>query len=109
MPTSQLALPQQFGRFLLTGALAFVILFWVSSWFLVSAQQVHGDLALLRILFNGIMRQPFAVWFRDFQTGYIPYFLRQSSILLSYSIATPLAWLVAFLYDSKILRKENTL
>ena len=109
MPTSQLALPQQFGRFLLTGALAFVLLFWVSSWFLVSAQQVHADLAVLRILFNGLMRQPFAVWFRDLQTGYIPYFLRQSSILISYSIATPLAWLAAFLYDSKILRKENTL
>jgi hypothetical protein len=109
MPTPQLALPQQFGRFLLTGALVFVLAFWISSWFLVSTRQAHTDVAVVRILLSVLVRHPSALWFHDLQTGYIPYFLRQSSLLACYSIAISLAWLAAFLYDSKILRKENTL
>ena len=109
MPTPQLALPQQFGRFLLAGASVFVLIFWISSWFLVSTRQAHTDLTVLRILLSTFIRHPSAVWFQYLQKGYIPYFLRQSPLLACYSIATPSAWLAAFLYDSKILRKENTL
>lgn len=109
MPAPQLALPQQFGRFLLAGASVFVLVFWISSWFLVSTQQANADVAVLRSLLRALTRHSSAVWFQDLQTGYIPYFLRQSSLLACYSIAISLAWLAAFLYDSKILRKENTL
>ena len=45
MPTPQLALPQQFGRFLLAGALIFTILFWGLSSVLMSNQDVHRDIA----------------------------------------------------------------
>lgn len=109
MPNPPLALPQQFGRFLLTGALVFVLSFWISSWLLVSSRDAHGYLSVLYAAWKGLIHQPFAIWFRDLETGYIPYFLRQFSLLACYSIAGPLAWLAAFLYDSKILRKENTL
>ncbi len=109
MPAPQLALPQQFGRFLLAGAVVFALVFWISSWFLMSSHDVHDYIAVVQLLLKGLIHQPPAVWFRDMQTGYVPYFLRQPPLLACYAISAPLAWLAAFLYDSKILRKENTL
>ena len=107
MPTPQLALPQQFGRFLLTGALVFIVLFWGLSQVLIPAQDVHRDMAAVRIMLTALFHQPFAAWFRDIETAYVPFFLRQHSLLGSYSLSLVLAWLSAFLYDVKILRKEN--
>jgi predicted membrane-bound mannosyltransferase len=109
MPTPQLALPQQFGRFLLAGALIFTILFWGLSSVLMSNQDVHRDIAAVVALSKSLIHQPFANWFRDVETAYIPFFLRQHSLLACYSISFVLAWLAAFLYDIKILRKENIL
>jgi hypothetical protein len=109
MPTQQLALPQQFGRFLFTGALVFTVLFWGTSSILISTQQVHLDLMAIRTLLKGCFTQPFANWLRDFQAAYIPFFLRQRPLLICYLVSVPLAWLAAFLYDIKILRKENIL
>jgi|SRR5205809_7147860 len=109
MPNPQLNLPQQFGRFLLAGALVFALLFWALSMVLMSNQDVHRDIAAVVALSKSLIHQPFANWFRDVQTAYIPFFLRQPGLLACYSISFTLAWLAAFLYDIKILRKENLL
>jgi hypothetical protein len=107
MPTPQLALLQQFGRFQLTGALVFAVFFWALSQVLIPAQDAHRDIAAVRIMLTALFHQPFATWFRDVETAYIPFFLRQHSLLACYSVSLALAWLAAFLYDTKILRKEN--
>ena len=109
MPIPQLALPQQFGRFLLTGALVFTVLFWGTSSFLMSTQEIHRDLFAVRAILKGCFLQSFANWLRDLETGFVPFFVRQRPLLACYLIAAPLAWLAAFIYDRKILRKENTL
>src|SRR5258708_6854969 len=109
MPAPQLALPQQFGRFLLIGALVFALLFWALSTVLMSNQDVHRDIAALVALSKSLIHQPFANWIQDVETAYIPFFLRQHLLLACYSISFALAWLAAFLYDIKILRKENIL
>jgi len=107
MPTPQLALPQQFGRFLLTGALVFIVLFWALSQLLIPAQDAHRDLAAVRLMLTALLHQPFPAWFRDIESAYVPFFLRQHSLLLCYLPSAALAWIAAFLYDVKILRKEN--
>ena len=89
MPTPQLALPQQFGRFLFTGALVFSVLFWGASSLLVSTQQVHIDLLAIRAILKGCFVQTFSNWLRDFQTAYIPFFLRQRPLLACYFISVP--------------------
>jgi hypothetical protein len=109
MPTPQLNLPQQFGRFLLTGALVFTVLFWGTSSILLSTQDAHRDLLALRVILKSCTQLPFAQWCRDLETAYVPFFLRQRPLLACYLISAPLAWLAAFLYDIKVLRKENIL
>jgi|SRR5205809_5826747 len=109
MPTPQLNLPQQFGRFLLTGALVFILLSWGLSSLLISSGDVHRDFLALRMLLRACAVQPFPTWLRDFQSAYVPFFLHQQRLLACYLIAVPLAWLAAFLCDTKILRKENML
>lgn len=108
MPTQQLALPQQFGRFLLTGALVFAVLFWGTSTIMMTTQETHHNMTALYLLLKNLFHQPFANWLHDLQTGFLPFFVRQRPLLACYLIAAPLAWLAAFLYDRKILRKENT-
>ena len=44
MPTTRLNLPQQFGRFLLTGAFVFTVFFWGLSSILLSSQDIHRDI-----------------------------------------------------------------
>ncbi len=107
MPTPQLALPQQFGRFLLTGALVFTVLFWGLSQILIPAQDAHRDIAAVHLMLTSLFHQPFAAWFRDIETAYVPFFLRQQALLACYSISVALAWVAAFFFDIKILRKEN--
>jgi hypothetical protein len=107
MPTPQFALPQQFGRFLLTGALVFVVLFWALSIMFMSNQDMHRDMAALHMMLTSLIHQPFTNWFRDVERAYVPFFLRQHSLLACYSVSLAFAWLAAFLYDTKILRKEN--
>src|SRR5258708_22441055 len=109
MPTPQLNLPQQFGRFLLTGALVFTVLFWGLSSILLSTQGIHRDLLAVRAIVKSCTLLPFAHWLQDLETAYVPFFLRQRPLLACYLISAALAWLAAFVYDGRILRKENAL
>lgn len=109
MPQPQLSLPQQYGRFLVTGALVFVLVFWGLSQILFSSHDTHLNFAAVRLTLKAWKDQPFSVWLQNLQTAYLPFFLHQRPLLACYMIATSLAWLAGFLHDTKILRKENTL
>lgn len=109
MPNIQLNLLQKFGRFVLTGALVFTLAFWGSSLVLVSASDGHRDFSVIRLILKNSVHQPFNTWLQDLETAYIPFLLRQRSLMACYLIAASLAWLVAFFYDGRILRKENSL
>lgn len=109
MPNAQLSLLQKFGRFLLTGALVFTLAFWGTSLILVSATDGHRDLAILRLILKSSVHQQFGIWLQSLETGYIPFFLQQRSLMSCYLIAASLAWLISFFYDGRILRKENAL
>lgn len=109
MPYAQLTLPQQYGRFLVTGVLVFLVLFWGLSQILISSHDAHLNFAALRLTLKACKDQPFPVWLQNFQTAYLPFFLRQRPLLACYIISSTFAWLAAFLHDTKILRKENTL
>jgi hypothetical protein len=109
MPHPQLSLPQQFGRFLVTGALVFTLTFLGLSQILVSAHDAHLDFAAARLILKSVVHQPFPVWFRDFQSAYLPFFLHQRPLVASYMISAAFAWLAGFFHDTKVLRKENTL
>lgn len=106
---SQINLVQKFGRFLLTGFLAFILVFWAASSILISAADAHRDFAVARILIKSCTHPPFATWLNNLETVYLPFFLRQRAFLACYLIAATCAWLVAFFYDGRILRKENAL
>ena len=105
----QLSLPQQYGRFLVSGALIFILFFWGLSAVLVSSHDAHLDFLALRLIFKGLFHQPFSLWLEKVEVGYLSFFLRQRSLLVCYMIASSFAWLAAFLHDTKILRKENLL
>jgi len=107
--TTQLNLLQKFGRFVMIGAVVFTLLFWGTSLFLITSLSAHRDFSALRIIIKSCIQQPFATFLRDLETAYIPFFLRQRSLLACYLISASLAWTTAFLYDRRILRKENTL
>jgi hypothetical protein len=109
MPTTRLNLPQQFGRFLLAGAFVFTVFFWGLSSILLSSQDVHRDVLGVRTIVKASTLLPFARWLPDFERGYVPFLLRQTSLVACYLISVTLAWLAAFLYDAKVLRKENIL
>jgi hypothetical protein len=109
MPQPQLSLPQQYGRFLVTGALVFMFLFWGLSQILISSHDAHLDFLAVRLIFNGLLHQPFPLWLEKVQVDYLPFFLNQRPLLACYMIASSFAWLAGFLHDTKILRKENTL
>ncbi|HET6844854.1 MAG TPA: hypothetical protein VFK06_24705 [Candidatus Angelobacter sp.] len=103
----QHTLGQQFGRFLVSGALVFTLVFWFTSSILVSAVDVHRDSQALRWLIKGLTTRSFADWLADLHHAYLPFFLGQRPLVGCYLIAVPLAWGAAFLYDTKIQRKEN--
>jgi hypothetical protein len=105
----QLTLPQQYGRFLVSGLLVFIVVFWGLSAVLIPSRDAHLDLLAFRLILKAIFHQPFSLWLERLEAGYLPFFLRQRPLLGSYMIASSLAWLAAFLHDTKILRKENTL
>ena len=105
----QLSLPQQYGRFLVSGALVFILLFWGLSQVLISTHDAHLDFLALKLIVKGIFHQPFSLWLEKVEVGYVSFFLRQRPLLGCYMIASSLAWLAAFLHDTKILRKENML
>ena len=109
MPNPHLTLPQQYGRFLVSGVLVFILLFWGLSQVLISSHDAHLDFLAVRLIFKAIFHQPFALWLEEVEVSYLSFFLRQRPLLACYLIASSLAWLVAFLHDTKILRKENTL
>jgi predicted benzoate:H+ symporter BenE len=109
VPHPQLSLPQQFGRFLVTGALVFALGFWGLSQILVSSHDAHLNLSAAGLMVKAGIHEPFAVWFKDFETRYLPLFLRQPPLVACYMISAAFAWLAAFLHDTKVLRKENTL
>jgi hypothetical protein len=105
----QINLLQKFGRFLLTGFLVFILVFWAAASILISAPDAQRDFAVAGILIKSCTHPPFAMWFNNLETVYLPFFLRQHAFLACYLIAATLAWLVAFFYDGRILRKENAL
>jgi uncharacterized protein involved in cysteine biosynthesis len=109
MPRPQLTLPQQYGRYLVTGALVFILVFWGLSQFLISTQDVHLNFAAVRLIAQSSIHQPFPEWLQNLETAYLPFFLRQRPLLASYMIASVFGWLAGFFHDTKILRKENTL
>jgi len=110
MPNPQpLSLPQQYGRFWVSGALVFILLFWGLSAVLISSHDAHLDLLAVRLILKGIFHQPFSLWLEKVEVGYLSFFLRQRPLLGCYMIASSLAWLAAFLHDTKVMRKENTL
>ena len=109
MPHPPLTLPQQYGRFLVTGALVFTLVFWGLSHFLISSHDAHLNFLAVRLIGKALFHQPFSLWLERFETGYFPFFLQQRPLLGCYMTASGLAWLAAFLHDTKVLRKENTL
>ncbi len=109
MPTPPLNLPQQFGRFLLTGALVFALAFWLSTSILMNAHTAAQDRQALLLALKSYSRQNFSLWLVDVDRAYLPFFLSQRPLVVSYLLAAPLAWFAAFLYDTRILRKENLL
>ncbi|HEY6252278.1 MAG TPA: hypothetical protein VI685_20165 [Candidatus Angelobacter sp.] len=109
MPNPQPTLPQQYGRFLVSGALVFILFFWGLSAVLVSSHDAHLDFLALRLIFKGLFHQPFSLWLDKVEVGYMSFFLRQRPLLACYMVASSLAWLAAFLHDTKVMRKENTL
>jgi len=106
---TQLSLPQQYGRFLVSGALVFGLVFWGTSQFLMSSHDAHLDFLAIRLILKAGIHQPLPIWLQNTEATYLPFFFRQRPLLGCYMIATALAWLGAFLHDTKILRKENLL
>ena len=109
MPQSKLTLPQQFGRFLVSGTLVFGLVFWALSQFLISSHDAHIDIEAVRLILKAAIHQPFAGWRQNVEAYYFPFFVGQRSLLGSYMIASICGWLAAFFHDTKFLRKENTL
>lgn len=110
MPNPQpLTLPQQYGRFLVIGVLVFTLSFWGLFQLLVSSHDAHLSSIAVRLIAKASIHQPFALWLQKLETEYLPFFFRQRLLLTTYLIASALAWLAAFLHDTKILRKENML
>jgi hypothetical protein len=109
MPAAQLNLLQKFGRFMLVGALIFILAFWGASIFLMTSHDAHQDFAAARMILKNSVHQSFPMWLRDVEKAYVPFFLRQPPLMACYLIATSLAWLAAFIFDGRILRKENAL
>jgi hypothetical protein len=109
MPQAQLTLPQQYGRFLVSGVLVFGLAFWGTSQFLISSHDAHLDFLAVRLILKAGIHQPFPIWLQNLETTYLPFFFGQRPLLGCYMIASALAWLGAFLHDTKILRKENML
>ena len=109
MPVHQLNLLQKFGRFILVGLVIFALAFWGASMFLVSGPDVHHNLAVVRMILKSSVHKPFAMWLQDLEIVYIPFFLRQAPLMACYLIAASIAWLAAFVFDGRVLRKENVL
>ena len=109
MPQSQLTLPQQFGRFLVSGALIFGLAFWSLSQILISSHDTHIDFEAVRLILKAAIHQPFSNWRQNVEAYYLPFFLGQRPLLACYIVASTCGWLAAFFHDTKVLRKENAL
>jgi hypothetical protein len=109
VPVHQLNLLQKFGRFILVGVVIFALAFWGASMFLVSGSDVHHNSAVIRLILKNSVHKPFTMWLQDLETVYIPFFLRQPPLMACYLIAASVAWLAAFVFDGRVLRKENVL
>jgi hypothetical protein len=109
MATSpQHTLGQQFGRFIVCGALVFTLTFWLTSSIFVTAVDARRDTQAIRWLIKGLTTRSFGDWIAELHHAYLPFFLGQRPLVGCYLIAVPLAWGAAFLYDIKVQRKENT-
>jgi hypothetical protein len=109
MPQPELSLPQQYGRFLVTGALVFIVVFWGQSQVLISRPDARLDSLAVRFIFKALFHQTFSQWLEKVEVDYLSFFLRQRPLLGCYIVASSFAWLAGFLHDTKILRKENML
>jgi hypothetical protein len=109
VPVHQLNLLQKFGRFILVGIVIFALAFWGASMFLASSPNVHHNSAVLRVILKSSVHKPFTTWLQDLEIVYVPFFLRQPPLMACYLIAASVAWLAAFVFDGRVLRKENVL
>jgi len=93
MPAAQYTLPQQFGRFLVAGALVFTLVFLLTSSLGLSATAAHHDWRALHMIVKGLTTQSFAQWLEDLHRAYLPFFSRAAPAcgLLSGVRATGLA------------------
>jgi hypothetical protein len=107
MPNPQFTLGQQFGRFLVAGALVFIVAIWLTTSIFLAPSDANKDQLAVRIIIKSLTTQRFGAWLRDLDRAYLPFFLMQRPLVASYLISAPLAWAAAFLYDVRILRKEN--
>jgi hypothetical protein len=92
-----------------TGALVFTLSFWGLSQVLISSHDAHLNFSAARLIVKAGIHEPFAVWFKDVESAYLPFLLRQPPLVTCYMISAAFAWLAAFLHDTKVMRKENTL
>lgn len=109
MSPNQLTVPQQCIRFLAVGAFVFTIAFILAASLLLSKGEAAQDQLAAKLLLKGLVKQPFTAWIRDLETGFMPFFLSQRALVGCYALATPIAWLTAFWFDTKILRREKRL
>jgi hypothetical protein len=109
MATTDVTVPQQFVRFLTLGAFVFAVAFWFLSSILMSQHDADMNRLALKMILKSFTATPFGLWVRDIETGYIPFFLAQQALVASYALAAPVSWITAFLFDTKIQRKEKRL
>ena len=83
MPHHELSLPQQFGRFLVTGAMVFVLVFWGLSQILVSSHDAHLDFLAVRLILKAGIHQSFPVWLQNVEASYLPFFFCASARCLA--------------------------
>ena len=102
--------PQQYARFVVAGTLMFSLIFYLAAALLMPHADARRDLEALKLLGTALVHvHSFSLWLRDIETGYLPFFLRQRPLVESYALATACAWWGAYIFDTKIYRKEKTL
>ena len=83
MPRHELSLPQQFGRFLVTGALVFVLVFWGLSQILDFQPRAHLNFLALRLILKAVSINRFPSGFK-IRNRYLPFFFASARLLGCY-------------------------
>jgi hypothetical protein len=109
MSLQPLTVPQQATRFGAVGAGAFALTFWFTASLLLPAGLARQDQLAARLIIKGLAAQSFGAWLSDLETAFIPFFLAQRALVACYVVSTPVAWLAAYWFDTKVQRRERTL